>query len=217
MTRLLTIDDADSGIYIDFEGRTDLPPILLGISTQGTDDTPALTQVVLDETFAPAADAASLDVLQITSVVETLVDRAGEERVPLIGWSAHEVDVVESHCSPELARRFKACYVDAKDTARAAKRASRSPQPPARGRVKGHALARYMELVGFDVPWPFGPGRTGNTIQVLEAALDRHADWLQLTPRQRARWSLLLSHNRYDCEGTRSVAQWATGILARAA
>lgn len=63
------------------------------------------------------------------------------------------------------------------------------------------------------MPWAFGPGWAGATIGILGPALVRHSDWGRPTPRPKARWSILLSHNRCDCEGTRAVALWATACL----
>ena len=57
-------------------------------------------------------------------------------------------------------------------TAKATRRQLGLALPPARGREKGHTLARYMQLVGHEVPWVFGPGWTGTTIRILEPALD---------------------------------------------
>ena len=214
MTRLLTTDEAATGIYLDFEGRTDYAPILLGHLAADPADGAGVSQAVLDPRFAPAAAASGLEVVEIGVIVDRLVLRAESEDRPLIGWSTHEIDVVERYCPPELARRFRQHYVDAKATAKAARRQLSLALPPARGREKGHALARYMQLVGHDVPWVFGPGWTGTTIRVLESALARHGDWAQLAPRRKARWSILRSHNRHDCEGTRAVALWATACLA---
>jgi len=214
MTRLLTTDEAATGIYLDFEGRTDHAPILLGHLVSGPGDGAIVHQAVLDSRFAPAAAAHGLEVVDIEVIIERLVLRAESEDRPLIGWSTHEIDLVERYCPPELACRFRQRYVDAKATAKAAHRQLSLALPPARGREKGHALARYMQLVGHDVPWVFGPGWTGTTIRVLEPALARHGDWARLTPRQKTRWSFLLSHNRHDCEGTRAVTLWATACLA---
>ena len=122
-------------------------------------------------------------------IIDRLVLRAESEDRPLIGWSMHEIEVVERYCPPELAHRFRERYVDAKAVAKAARRQLGLALPPARGREKGHTLARYMRLVGHEVPWVFGPGWTGTTIRVLESALARHGDWARLTPRRKARWS----------------------------
>ncbi len=217
MSRLLTTTEAENGIYLDFEGRTDHAPILLGYLAADPGGDAAVNQIVLDGRFVPAAAAHGLEVADIDVIIDRLVLRAESEDRPLIGWSTHEIDVVERHCAYDLARRFREHYIDAKVTAKAARRQLGLALPTARGREQGHALARYMQLVGHDVPWVFGPGWTGTTIRVLEPALDRHGDWRRLTPRQKTRWSFLLSHNRCDCEGTRAVALWATACLTHGA
>ena len=66
------------------------------------------------------------------------------------------------------------------------------------------------------MPFPYGPGWTGETIRVVGAALDRHGQWSSLTPHQKRRWSFLLSHNRADLDGTAAVIGWATSALADA-
>ena len=136
--------------------------------------------------------------MDIEAIIDRLVRCAESEDRPLIGWSTHEIDVVERYCPPELARRFRERYVDGKAVAKAARRSLRVALPAARGREMGHTLARYMQVVGHEVPWVFGPGWTGTTILILEPALARHGDWARLTPRQKMRWSFLLGHNRHD-------------------
>jgi hypothetical protein len=217
MSRLLTTREAETGIYLDFEGRTDHAPVLLGYLAPDPGDGGVASQAVLDDHFAPAAAAHGQEVVDIEPVIERLVLRAESEDRRLIGWSTHEIDIVERHCASDLARRFRERYTDAKMSAKAARRQLGLRLPPTRGREKGHTLARYMQLVGHEVPWVFGAGWTGTTIRVLDPALARHGDWRRLTPRQKMRWSFVLGHDRLDCEGTRAVALWATACLTHGA
>lgn len=130
MARLLTADEASRGIYIDFEGRIDQAPVLLGILTPDGAAPGTTEQMVLDPRLEPAAIAASLRVVTIESVIEDLVGRFEVEGRALIGWSRHEVDVVERECSAELAQRFAECYADAKQVATVAQRRPGLPLRP---------------------------------------------------------------------------------------
>ena len=82
-------------IYLDFEGRADHAPILLGHLAAGPGDEATIKQVVLDGRFAPAAAASDLEVVDVELIIDRLVLRAESEDRPLIGWSTHEIDVVE--------------------------------------------------------------------------------------------------------------------------
>ena len=196
-------------IVVDFEGRTDQAPILLGVRwPDGT-----VEQFVLAPDLEAAATAKDLRVCPIEDGVAVLVDRAELEGRPISGWSGHEIEVVDRYCSAALARRFRALYVDAKTAAKVARRRLRLELPAPRGRERRHALGRYLRLIGFDVPFPFGTGWTGETIRVLDSALGRHGAWAPLTPHQKRRWSFLLSHNRADLDGTAAVLRWSSAAL----
>ena len=214
MDKLLSDESIRDAIIVDFEGRTDRAPILLGVRWPLADGRAQIEQLVLNARFAPAAIARGLLMSSIEEAVQAVVERSEAEGLPIAGWSRHEIDVVADHCSARLARRFTERYLDAKVTAKSARARRRVELPPARGREKRHALGRYLKLVGYDVPFPYGPGWTGETIRVVGAALDRHCAWSLLTPHQKRRWSFLLSHNRADLEGTAAVIGWATSVLA---
>ena len=214
MKKLLTVHEARSAIYLDFEGCTGKAPVLLGVLRPGPDGTPAAQQVVLDAHFAPAARAHDLEVAVIEDVIGRLVRESESKGQLLVGWSSHEIEVVQGYCSEGLARRFADRYFDAKAAAKAARGRLGIELPPVRGRETGHALARYLRFLGVSVAPSHGPNRTGRTIRILDEAFARHGEWSGLTRGQKARWTSLLGHNRVDIEGTRTVALWATAALA---
>lgn len=68
-------------------------------------------------------------------------------------------------------------------------------------------LAGYLAMIGYPVPAGAGPGHVGETTRALRPGLGAGRP---LTPRQKARWRRLLSHNRHDCSGRRAVCLLAT-------
>ena len=164
MSRLLTTREAETGIYLDVEGRTDHSPILLGYLAADPGDEALVSQAVLDSRFAPAAAAHGLEVVDIEVIVDRLVRCAESEDRPLIGWSTHEIDVVERYCPPELARRFRERYVDAKAMAKAARTI-------ARGRAAGGAWTGEGPHAR-----PLHATRRPRGALGLRAWLDRHDD-----------------------------------------
>jgi len=202
--RILSRAEVEHATYIDFEGRIDAPPVLLGIATFQDPDA-SLLQLVLDDRYRPAADAKDLRTIDLTEAVRTVVVLAEERDGPIVGWSRHEEAVVRRLCPAPLAERFTARYVNAIPTAARWRRALGIARHP-----DGERLARYLHLAGLRVAPVHGPGRTGSTLAVLGSALERGRGYASLTPRRKARWTALLAHNRIDVLGMREVCDRAT-------
>jgi hypothetical protein len=212
MPCIRTIERADRAIYLDFEGRIDEAPVLAGILRVGPEGTD-FRQVVLDPRFAPAAEAKGLAITTIEELVEELVVEAESLDGPIVGWSHHEIEVVQSY-SPMLAERFHRHYTDAKAAAKSAPRKSGVTLPDLWGTESGHALGRYQRHIGYAVPYVHRSGSTGKRLLMVVRALERRGQWASLTSIQKGYWSNLLEHNRHDCYGTYEVARWATRDLA---
>jgi hypothetical protein len=202
--RTLTREQATTAVYMDFEGRVDRPPVVLGM-VDALGERPR--QVVLDPLFAPAAERDGLEVAPIVEVVEGIVAMAEKEDRILIGWSHHEEEVVRALCTEELAHRFSARYRSAIETAR---RWRRRTYPGAGPLPDGNRLAAYLRLAGYRVPPAHGPSRTGKTLGILTEAFERGQVWEDLTGRRRARWTSLLGHNADDILGLRELCLVAT-------
>ena len=94
MDKLLSDEAIRKAIIVDFEGRTDRAPILLGVRWPLADGRARIEQFVLDTGFAPAAIAGGLVMSSIEEAVLAVVEHSEAEGLPIAGWSRHEIDVV---------------------------------------------------------------------------------------------------------------------------
>jgi hypothetical protein len=198
--KLLTPDTATRALYIDFEGRKDRSPVLLGVvrrSRGGRVD--RVWQACTDPAFAPIAGPDGLNVLDLPDAIEHILQRAEAKDRLIVAWSDHELDVVRTF-SPTHVERFSARYVNARTFAvhwRNARHAG--ARPPT------NELADYLALIDHRVPPEAGKGGVGDTLRVLGDAFARGRGWGDLTDHQRRRWHDLRDHNRHDCVGMRRV------------
>jgi hypothetical protein len=194
----MTAAEARTAFYVDFEGRKDAPPVLLGILRK------QLQQYVVEARFRPLGPA----FLGLSQAVATFVTRAEKQDRRIASWSEYDLEVVRGLTNePALVRRFEARYANGR--ALAARWASRAP-----GIAKPESgdLERYLDLIGFEVPEAAGPGRVAATVRSLGDSL---AAGRQPGEHQAQRWTDLLEHNRYDCEGTRAICIRAATDLER--
>lgn len=204
----LTAAEAQQALYIDFEGVTNKPPVLLGtLHKGGRGPEPFVFQVVVDPEFR----ATGTDERPFKDAIRVVVQRAeaGDRRI--VAWSQHELDVVQQLLAdePELVDRFASRYANALGVAKRWANKLHAEAKPARGE-----LGAYLSMIEYEVPPGGGPGHVGDTIRALRPTL---AAGRPLTPRQKARWTRLLKHNRYDCAGMKAICLLATRELEAAA
>jgi hypothetical protein len=204
--RRLTTDEASHALYIDFEGRKDQPPVLLGATRYASAS--RVHQYVTDPHFAAIADDEDLEVMTLAAAVERILQRAEKRDRLIVAWTEHELDVVERYV-PEHLGRFERRYRNALGVAKYWRNACHSTQKPGNG-----ALVNYLDLVGYHVPEAAGVGRAAETIRILGGAFDRRRTASQLTANQRQRWTDLRAHNAHDCAGMRRVCKTATTEIA---
>jgi hypothetical protein len=197
----LTEQEARHALYVDFEGRIDQPPVLLGCARRpGRGSDPWVWQAILDDLFAPLAVADELPLLTISGAVERVVQRAEAHDLVIVSWSEHELEVVDGNCSPDVASRFRERFVNGKKVAsRWTGRLAADERPPTK------RLVDYLSFIGYPLPDGAGPGRAGETIGIIANAFERHGAAERLTSSQRTRWDELRAHNQHDCNGMRQV------------
>jgi hypothetical protein len=109
--------EARRALYIDFEGETDKPPVLLGVLRRpGRGAEPYVHQDVVDREFEPAGP----DARELRDAVEVVVMRAEHGDRRIVSWSEHDLEVVRrlGDDAPELVTRFERRYVNALGLAR---------------------------------------------------------------------------------------------------
>lgn len=227
--QLLTPDEARRAIYIDFEGRKNEPPVLLGslyFEGRRTPDPERLVfrHDIVDPTLAPLADAVEITGLHlyrcearsVATAIRDLVRRANNQKRPIVAWSQHEITrIQEADLSDDLEAVVQRWFRNGKETA-TKWRTTRHPdwqlERDAAGRVD--RLTHYLDRIGYHVPPDHRGGRVGETIKSLRTSLERGKDWEDLRETQRDRWAALLMHNYHDCNGMRTVVQRAADELA---
>jgi len=203
---LLSAGEARRAIYLDFEGRPDEAPVLLGtlwVSRQGQD--PMLRRHVLDPALASAAVALGLGRSSLRGEIRSLVSRAERQHRVLVGWSEHEVRVVRAF-APECAEAFDDRYRDARALARRWRKKLHPDYEVLRdARGRKHSLAAYLPLVGYDLPPEYVGGRVGKSIGALRDALEVRGTYDAVRPKLQVRWLEVLGHNEHDLRATRAV------------
>ena len=229
--RILTPSEAVRAIYIDFEGRKDEPPALLGslyFEGRKTSDVDRLVlrHDILDPALQCLAGAVDLDGLHrydcyarsLPQAIQDLVRRAENQDRSIVAWSHHEIRKIdEAELSAYLDQRIERRYRDGKATARSW-RLTLFPEWQLVRDDSGRAdrLPLYFERIGFDVPSAYQGGNVGETIKRLRRSLVGGGGWVDLTDNQQRRWTELLLHNFYDCDGLREIVQLSARELEAA-
>jgi hypothetical protein len=200
-SKRLSPDEAENALYIDFEGRKDKPPVLLGATHRR--NAKGVYQYLTDPRYVGLGGLHGLEVLTLSEAVERIIQRAEKKNRLIVAWTNHELNVVERF-APEHLDRFKGRYRNALTIAKNWRNRCHDGDKPATG-----TLANYLALVCYPVPEGAGPGRAGKTIDILDRAIARDASATRLTASQRQRWVDLRAHNAHDCAGMRYVCELA--------
>lgn len=207
----LTLEEAERALYIDFEGNVDMPPTLLGIYF-GDAHSEDCIHIVHEPTFWPLADceqspsvaAEHIYKQSLVDALSALKDRSITEDRRVIAWSSREIIAIrQAGCSDETLNFFEEHLIDAKIIAKQWKKKA-YPHIRWQRRTWGatHSLDRYMELVGYRVPYSHGPGKTGSRLRNLRTRLEAGKP---MTKGLKGHWTKLLNHNFHDCRGMRAV------------
>jgi hypothetical protein len=214
-TEVVSPSEAERAIYIDFEGTQNEPPSLLGIFYRTSGGTERLRQFVFDPALIKAAEAKSeslgagncVPVASVEVALRRLLRFAEDENRMLVCWSNRESEaIVATGLTEDEKNRYGLRLINALVPARRWRRRFH-PQLEFQSnfRIKKNALHHYMITVGFDVPWPFGPGTAAKRIRDVREQIEKRGSYENVTSVAKGKWSKLLKHNEYDCKGTRAV------------
>ena len=215
MKKILTSEEAQRAIYIDFEGTAVDPPSFLGVlwfSDSGERD---FKQLILEEALWPMTigkpstefGPCTKETWKGLGAIRKL--SVDEERL-VIAWSTHE--------SSELAQRvdgldgewFSENVVNAIPIGKFWKKKAFPEvvfkKSPKKWKMGKNSLDQYMRLIDYQVPKAFGPGNSASRIRaVREMLLKKGGDYSLLTPTAKGKWTKALLHNWHDCNGMREV------------
>jgi hypothetical protein len=230
---VLTPAQAANAIYIDFEGRQDQRPGLLGVLYAEGKHSPDQRRIILRHDIV-GRDLCALEgaigltwpglvyrydtsATTVGRSIVNLVRRAKAQDRLIVAWSRHDLDVALKHgniggwATDELIDRYR----DGKKTARQWLAALRPDVTFPRDAFGGtHKLARYLELTDFFVPPEYGPGLVADNLKRVSAGVANRGAYEHMTPGQQRAWRDVLWHNLYDCFGLRHVVRLAAKELA---
>ena len=209
--RPLTVAEAASAVFIDFEGtKTDAPSVLGAyFAKSGT-----FRQYVIDPELHSAVAHKSPRIMWPVTCASP-AGALGELRRDIelgdfrvFSWSRHEQKEIERLLAedPESAAFWVSRVEDAIPHAKAWKRRVHPDfvLPKKRGRGR-HTLENYEGLVGFERHKIHGWGKTGKRIRAVRSALAKRGSTDKFTKTQKAFWTNLLIHNENDCRGMATV------------
>jgi hypothetical protein len=207
MTARLTLEEARRAIYLDFEGRKNESPALLGtLWVPLRRSTPKFLQHALEPSLRTHALDGKLRFAPLRSRILAVLSRAQREDRMLVGWSSYEVKVVRRHC-PSQALAFEEIYRDAKIVAKRW-RSKLHPELNVHDTEWGptHTLAKYERFLGIERPEDLGAKEMAESVKRLRKAAERYGSLDDAPASTLPHLEHLMEHNRYDCIDTREIA-----------
>lgn len=222
MAKLLSLDQARTAIYFDFEGCVGQAPSILGWSYLRDDGTEHFRQRVVERDLWPT----SRSIVPLTmgkqickkrpldKAVRRLCEIAEEGDRLLVSWSKHDLNVIKQYVSnASIVERVEGRYRNALPTARQWLKATKPEVVLARGFGGKHTLATYAKILEISIPSEYGVGVTASGIQIMRAALVKYEEFEKTPQKAKEAWSAVLGHNRLDCKVTREIITKAANEL----
>lgn len=227
----LTPEEARRAIYIDFEGRMNEPPALLGVlyaeGKDASEDRLVLRHDILDPALKTLDEAVDFEgvyrydtsVWSIRASVLDVVRRAKNQKRHIVSWSRYDATAIAEHGTTAYNRRIlNMWYRDGKATARRWRTRCRPDLEFPRSGMRGaHQLTVYLDVFDYPLPDDYGKGTVGDRLRDVRTALATRGDWDSLTEIQQGKWRGVLNHNAADLYGMRTVVIGAAAELAAAA
>ena len=215
--RILTVEEAKRGIYIDFEGFGTTPgsgkipePHMLGAWSTGFKKL-----FLLRERFTPLIHLPvrelwdECEVMNLEEAVIALTEWSKRENRLLLSFSIHEPKAILQYCSKGSVSSFMERFVNAKITINKWHKQYR------KGKPKGTSLKGYFKLVKIDnqTPEAFSPAKS---LRLIEKAVNKTRRWNKLDKKSKEEWKNLVLYNLHDCKGLHKLTvKSSNGLLAR--
>jgi hypothetical protein len=203
--------EANRALYIDFEGRKNEPPALLGL-LRGTHH----RVLILDPTLRPLARYAPPELpvpmcvrplaRAVTEVLALAADTPRPRRI--VGFSLHELRMVEEHVGRPSAEHVADRYLNARKFFAAWYHRER---PDLAVKVENMSLDQIARALGC-AAWPEIAFSPADAIKRLRAQLaTRRHRRLEPTQRTVDLWHRLVAYNRHDCLVTQYLVRRVAG------
>jgi len=200
----ITLAEAKSAIYLDYEGNKDKEPTLLGWFVLGK-----YKAAIIEPLFATCADryrAKGIYPEDHATLVLSLITQAEDEKRLIVSWSEHDFNQMAMVLKPDDIQRLLLVY-------RNAIRTARPWHQVIIGRLPGSATLDYFEsLTGYVVPERFGVGLVGNALRSIRSQLKEGRNYSGLSDKARGDWVKIVKHNRHDLIGMAHVLKFITSV-----
>jgi len=205
--------DFELGIYIDFEGTVEDPPVLLGLmfSRNGDD---YFEQLVFDPRLKSAAEAKAPDgtkdrhciyVPSLEDALARVLNYSKTYERKIFAWSTREQKVIADSNLDHISKSELA-VVNALGIARKwARKHFNVSKLPRTKRSSKYALSNFSNFLGFTVPKAFGPGNSASRLRYVQGQISKRGEFQNLTGVTKAKWTKFLKHNKYDLILTKKV------------
>ena len=214
--RQISHQEAESGIFIDFEGTGTDPSSFVGILyKRGTEL--LWDQVVFEEALRPVVIHYKSEKLrggapprmgEFTKTFKDLRERAETDDRRLFAFSEREIDELRERLPKEEINWWEENLLNVRKYAVKWKRKNHPDVVFESIRFRGgkNSLDNFLNLIGFDVPPILGPGNSAQRIRYVRDMLNKwNGDVNKLTNTAKGKWTKALNHNWYDCIGTRDL------------
>lgn len=212
MQKRIASHEAARAMYLDFEGVMDAEPVLLGAYWVDDQDAEQFVQYVFDSVLESAAAAKSFANGGTCAYVESLEEAlrklciiAEREDRLFVEWSIREEEAVrDANVTRPVSACFSARVRNALPMARRWKtRFHPEVKFSAGRRGRTHTLTNFMRFTGMPAPSYLAPA--ASRIRDVRRQILKRGSYEAITPVAKAKWTKLLSHNEWDCRGTRHV------------
>ena len=214
--RQISHQEAEVGIYIDFEGTATDPSSFVGVLYK-RGDTLLWDQVVFEEALRPLVADYKSDKLrgvtqprmgEFTKTFKDLRAIAEDDGRLLFAFSEREIDELRERLPKEELDWWEANLLNVRKYAVKWKRKNHPDVVFERVKFRGgkNSLDNFLKLIRFNVPSILGPGNSAQRIRYVRNMLNKWGgDPNKLTVVAKGKWTKALNHNWYDCIGTREL------------
>lgn len=195
----ISIEEAERGIYFDFEGFKNKSPAIAGFFYEEQ-----FHQVILDPRLKSAADAKSLPQENLQEVIKKLLAEREANNRFIIAFSIHELKIIKDHCQIDVkeyyknalgfVKRWKSTYYKSVE-------------------LEKNSLDQFLTTIGYDVPKHLGKGSATKRLKAVIDMLETKGDYGKLTRVKKAQWTKLLDYNRHDVVGLRTLIMQAASQM----
>ena len=200
-SKTLTRDEADRAIYIDFEGREEKPPSLVGVLVDNV-----YSAIILNPEFKSVAENRKLFEQPLEQFVTDTLSTACRERRVIVAWSEHELNTMQEFNDGTLEERYRNAnklvknFFKTKPTFKKLKKEIKKSAKWNKNKV-GLKDLLWLDYVKYVYPTHLKSFSPAKAISRMEDQLAKYSDYLKVSPGTKRSFSNLITYNEHDCRG----------------